>query len=302
MKITDIKTIFVAGGGLMSTRIALTGALHDYQMVVYDTSEQSLKNWDPLFKSITDNLILEKKLTREATDKARKNIRLVTDKAEARKAQMLIETVYEDLELKRQVFAEYDTICPEEVIFATNTSNLLPRDIETLLSSKRRERFAAYHFNAFKSIIDIMGGSSTSEDTMQLLHELALSMGELPIMMKKEKAGYLQNSLITPWLTAALSLAASGYGSIYDIDRSWMTVQNMWCGPFGMADICSLDLLLRGYTAAAEAGDPVAAEIAKFLKPYVDRGDLGPKSGKGFYTWPNCEFMASGFLKGEDPV
>jgi 3-hydroxybutyryl-CoA dehydrogenase len=164
----------------------------------------------------------------------------------------------------------------------------------------RKDRFAALHFHGYKSVADIMRGTQTSDETVELLREFAKSIGELPIVMKKENPGYLHNYMFIVWLEASMWLAAGGFGEIEDIDRSWMKVHNSRYGPFGMVDIVGLDVALDVGEAMRKRGQPGHwNEIREFVQPYIDKGYLGLKTGRGFYTYPDPAYARPGFLEGK---
>ncbi len=299
MSVDDIKTVLVLGSGTMGSRISLGCALHGYDVVVYDVSEEALQGLEFRQQFMGHMWTEQGKTTREAVEVSLSRIRISSDPAEAAtEADLLIEAVPERLNLKHEVFAQFEKLCPEHTIFVSNTSSLLTSEIETAV--KRKSRFAALHFHGYKSVIDIMRGTQTSDETVELLKQFARSVGELPIVMKKEHPGFLHNYIFIVWLEAAMWLAAGGFGSIEDIDRSWMKVHEMRVGPFGMIDIVGLDVAVDVGEAMKAKGQPGHwEEIREFLQTYMDEGRLGVKTGRGFYTYPDPAYAQAGFLEGE---
>ncbi len=299
MNISDIRRVLILGAGTMGSRISLGCALHGYDVVIYDVSEDALQMLEFRQQFIADFLIRNGRTTREAVDEAMSRIRTTADPAEAAaNADILIEAVPERIDLKHRVFEQFDALCPERTIFTSNTSSLLASEIEAPL--KRKDRFAALHFHNYKTVVDIMRGTQTSDETVELLKQFARSVAEVPIVMKKEKEGFLHNSIFIAWLEAGLWLAAGGYGSIEDIDRSWMKVHDARMGPFGAADFVGLDVVKDvGMGLAAKGHHGHWEEILKFVQPYIDRGHLGVKTLQGFYSYPDPAFMQPGFLDGE---
>jgi 3-hydroxybutyryl-CoA dehydrogenase len=167
-------------------------------------------------------------------------------------------------------------------------------------SVSRKDRFAALHFHTYKSVVDIMKGTQTSDQTVAALQKFVRKMGELPIVMKKEKGGFLHNSMFIAWLEAGLWLAAGGFGSIEDIDRSWMKVHKSAYGPFGALDMVGLDVARDIGTGLRDRDfGGHWNEIEKFLQPYIDRGHLGIKAMQGFYSYPEPAYTQPGFLDGD---
>jgi len=181
----------------------------------------------------------------------------------------------------------------------TNTSSLLVSDIDVVLN--RPEQFAAMHFHSgMTPLVDIMRGIKTSEKTVKTIQKFVRSIGMVPMIMKKEKAGYLHNSILIAQLNAAMSLAANGYGEPYDIDRAWMLVTGQPSGPFAAMDSIGINVIYDMAKSASEAEFPDKNKMAAFLQSYIDRGELGVKTGKGFYTYPNPAFSKPEFLDVKD--
>jgi 3-hydroxybutyryl-CoA dehydrogenase len=241
----------------------------------------------------------EGKATQEDIEDAVGRIKVSADAAEAvADADLLIEAVPEQLALKHKVYEQFEKLCPEKTVFVSNTSSLLVSEMEPAV--ERKDRFAALHFHGYKTVVDIMRGPGTSDETVELLRQFSKSIGELPIVMKKENIGYLHNYMFIVWLEAAMWLAAGGFGSVEDIDRSWMKVHDSKVGPFGMLDIVGLNV-------AADVGQGLIdkgreghwEEIQTFLQTYIDEGRLGLKTGQGFYEYPDPAYAQPGFLDGE---
>jgi 3-hydroxybutyryl-CoA dehydrogenase len=297
MNIDNVKTVLVLGAGTMGTRISLACALHGYKVVVYEVSDAALQGLEFRYQMLGMFLEQQGKTTQKAVEESMSRITTTSDAAEAAAdADILIEAVPEKLELKHTVFAEFENLCPEKTVFVSNTSSLLTSEMESAV--ERKDRFAALHFHGYKSVADIMGGTQTSPETIELLKEFARRIGELPIVMKKEHPGFLHNYMFIVWLEAAMWLAAGGYGSIEDIDRSWMKVHDARMGPFAMLDIVGLDVGRDVGEAMRDRGQPGHwEEIREFLQPYIDRGHLGLKTGRGFYTYPNPAYAQPEFLE-----
>jgi len=221
------------------------------------------------------------------------------DKA-GKNADFVSESVPEDPELKGRVFGRFNDICPPRTVFTTNTSSLIPSMIAE--ATGRPDRFAAFHFHdvRFNNIVDIMPHPGTSEDTLQMVKDFAESIGQVAIVLKKENFGYVFNAMLMELLKSAQSLAANKVAEVADIDRAWMGVMHTLVGPFGIMDSIGLDTVwkITDYWAN-QLKDPQAMANAAFLKQYVDKGYLGVKTGKGFYTYPDPAFERPGFIEGK---
>jgi 3-hydroxybutyryl-CoA dehydrogenase len=298
MEVKDIRNILIVGAGTMGAQISLDCAQAGYNVTVWDSDDKALASMGERHGMWAEWQLEKGQATREGIDKALSEIRKEKDpQAAGAEADLLIEAVFEQVEVKSRVFGQFEEICPEKTVFVTNTSTLLPRDMEAGIV--RKARFSAFHFNWPKSVIEIMRGSETSDETVELLRAFARSIGYLPIVMQKEYPGYVHASLFAAWSITGLQLAAMGVASIQDVDRAWMRGDDAPLGPMAALDTVGINLImmiLQNMKAAGAPGFDYDAML-KFLQPYVDRGELGVRSGKGFYEYPNPEFKDPDFLK-----
>jgi 3-hydroxybutyryl-CoA dehydrogenase len=299
MKIDELKTVLVLGAGTMGSRISLGCALHGYDVIVYDVSEDALKGMEFRHQMMGYMWAEAGQTTQEAVEESMSRISVCADPAEAAAdADLLIEAVPEQLALKHKVYEQFEKLCPGKTVFVSNTSSLLVSEMET--SVERKDRFAALHFHGYKSVVDIMRGTQTSDDTVELLKAFSRNIGELPIVMKKENIGFLHNYMFIALLEAAMWLGAGGFGTVEDIDRSWMKVHDARMGPFGMLDGVGIDVAVDVGQGMLDRGhEGHWEEIREFLKTYTDQGHLGVKAGQGFYTYPDPAYAQPGFLDGE---
>jgi 3-hydroxybutyryl-CoA dehydrogenase len=219
-----------------------------------------------------------------------------TDPAEALKhADLVSESVFERLDLKRQTHARFETLCRPDAIITTNTSTLLLSDIASAV--KDGTRFAAMHYHQPSVLVDLVAGPTTSERTMEILKRYVKSCGMTYVVLKKEKGGYLHNNMFSALLFSGMALAAMGL-DFKDIDRSWMINQNTGVGPFGMLDHVGLNVPLDIMEDEANTSGPQVEKHAliRLLREHIDKGDLGTKTGRGFYSYPDPEFMRPEFL------
>ncbi len=300
MTIDEVRKVCVVGAGTMGYLISLQCAVRGYDTVLFDISKEVLQQVPSRQKDKASRLVSQGALSQSEVDAGLARITFTTDPARAAEnADLLSESVPEIIELKRKVHAQFDQLCPPHTILTTNTSSLLVSEIEG--SVRRGDRFAALHFYRFGTIVDIMGGPRTSPETMEILKRFARSLGEVPIVLKKEKDGYLQNTMLFALFQAAILLVIDGYAKMEDVDRSWIAVQGYSMGPFGIMDQRGLDVYLNIAEALAHRRRGKAwKQIADFLRSYVERGDLGVKTGKGFYTYPDATFLRPGFITGQD--
>jgi 3-hydroxybutyryl-CoA dehydrogenase len=236
-------------------------------------------------------------LSQEEVEAAIGRISFSSDPAvAAADADVLSESVPEILGIKRETHALFDKLLPPHAVQTTNTSHLLVSDIEDVVS--RGGHFAALHFHgAGGSVVDIMCGPRTSDETVDFLVKFSLSIGEIPNVMKKEKAGYIYNNLLGAMLRTALTLVIEGCAEPHEVDRIYMLLSGLPHGPFGIMDAVGLNVMLDAQRNLAERDQPATREqIAEYLQPFVERGELGMKAGKGFYDYPEPAYQKPDFL------
>lgn len=302
MKIEDIKQILIIGSGTMGQMIGFHYAACGYAVTFYDVSRELLDQIPEKAGKQAAAYVQANRLTREAADAALARIRSTDDPSDAgRDADLVSESVPEDPELKAQVFARFNEVCPARTIFTTNTSSLAPSEFAG--QTGRPEKFAAFHFHdlRFNRVVDIMPHPGTDEKTLDLIEALAIKAELLPIRLKKESPGYVFNHMLMHWLHSAQSLAANGVAEVEDVDRAWMGAMLTHVGPFGIMDSIGIDTVwkITDYWGKKHQ-DPQEMANANFLKTYVDKGLLGAKTGQGFYTYPNPAFVQPGFVENKE--
>ena len=179
----------------------------------------------------------------------------------ARDIDIVSESVPEDPKLKGEIFSKIHGACPERTIFTTNTSTLLPSMFAQ--ATGRPEKLAALHFHDVRisTIVDVMPHPGTSRETVELVRDFAVRIGQTPIVMERESPGYVFNFMLSNLFQSAQTLAANGVASVEDIDRSWMGVTHMITGPFGIMDSVGLDTVwkITNYWAR-DTEEPAAAQ------------------------------------------
>jgi 3-hydroxybutyryl-CoA dehydrogenase len=300
MQIDDVRRVVVVGAGTMGQQIAFQCAGHGYDVVLYDVDPAALDAAGARIDAYAEGLEGGGIISSEQRASARARITLASDRSVAAEdADLLSEAVPEDPELKGRVLAEFDAACPERTIFMTNTSTLVPSQFAQ--ASGRPDRLLALHFHLpvwVNNLVDVMPHAGTAPEVTTLVVAFAGRIGQVPIELKREYNGYVFNSMYAALNRAAITLAQQQVASIEDIDRAWMHVTKAPVGPLGALDAVGLDTVwtITDYWAR-QLGDEQLQANAGFLKAYVDRGDLGVKSGRGFYTYPNPAYAQPGFIR-----
>lgn len=302
MKIEDVRRVLIVGAGTMGQQIGLQCAMHGYNVTLYDIAPGTLEAAMTQIREYAAGFVAWAGLTQEEADTILARITTTNDPEEAAsEADLLSESVPEDPELKGRVFAQFHKLCPPHTIFTTNTSSLIPSMFAE--ATGRPTRFAALHFHPYvwdASVVDIMPHPGTSNETVELLRAFAKRIGQISIVLNKESPGYVFNAILNAGLGAALTILMSGVASVEEIDRAWIGIMKTIAGPFGILDTVGLDIAwdISKYWAK-QTNEPGARAAADFYKEYVDKGWLGVKSGRGFYTYPDPAYLQPGFLAGE---
>lgn len=302
MKVDDIRKILVVGMGKMGQMIALQCARCGYEVVAYDAFSKSLENARVKIPALAAELVAQQKMTLEASETALSRIHYTSRPEDGADADLLSESVLEDVELKAKVFGQFHQICQPKTVFTTNTSTLLPSMWAE--ATGRPAQFAALHFlDAFEApLVDIMPHPGTSPEIVELLAAFAKRIKQVPLVIKKEYPGYVSNAIFGAMNGVAMKIALQDkIASVEDVDRAVMIHLTMRIGIFGILDRIGLDTIWHVMESQAKiSGDAGTQQFAdEFKKRYIDKGWLGVKSGRGFYTYPDPEYLRPEFLGGD---
>jgi 3-hydroxybutyryl-CoA dehydrogenase len=304
MGIEEVRRVAIVGAGTMGQQIGFQCAGHGYDVVLYDIDPAALEAASARIDAYAAGLETGGVITSERRASAQARITATADlQTAARDADLLSEAVPEDPQLKGRVLAEFNAACPQRTIFMTNTSTLLPSQFAR--ASGRGGRLLALHFHLpvwINNLVDVMAHPGTTPEVTQLVLAFARRIGQVPIELRREHHGYVFNAMYGALNREAIALAQQGVASVEDIDRAWMHVTKARVGPLGALDAIGLDTVwtITDYWAR-QLGDEQLRANASFLKAYVDRGDLGVKSGRGFYTYPDPAYAQPGFIQTPAP-
>ncbi len=285
---TEIKQVGIVGSGMMGSGIAEVTAKAGYEVVVRGRSEPSA---DALLLRLDKSLAIQVekgKVSREAADDVLGRVRTTTDLEDLELCGIVVESVVEDLEVKRQLFRELDLLCVEETILATNTSTLPV--IELAMSTARPDRVLGVHFfnpAPRMPLVELVPALTTSDGTLATARAFALACGKEPVTVR-DNAGFIVNALLFPYLNSAVRMLESSVASKEDIDAAMRGGCGYPMGPLELLDLVGLDTSLAILQALDEERHEVACTPAPLLKRMVTAQHLGRKVGQGFYTYPKA--------------
>lgn len=295
-----IQHVTVAGGGVLGSQIAFQTAFMGFEVTLYDINEEAVKHARLLIDQLQPNYEHDLQVTMAEFQTALSRMSFDTDLGHATKdADLIIEAIPEKIAIKQSFYKELSQVAPKDAIFASNSSTLLPSDIAP--ATGRPTRFLNLHFANqiwLRNTAEVMGSPETDPAVFNTVVDFAKSIGMIAIPLQKEQPGYVLNSLLVPWLNAALKLWANGIATPETIDKTWMVVLSSPIGPFGILDMIGLRTHYNIVVTEAErTGDADLQRAADKMKKRIIANLLGPSTGEGFYHYPNPEFMNPDFLK-----
>jgi len=280
-----IKRVAVIGAGTMGSSIAYLCAWTGYDVSVREVNEDLLKRGMKRIREMIADGVNRGKLTPKEAEETMRRVKGTTDLAEAAKeADIVIEAVYEDMVVKKEVFRQLDEACPPHTILSSNTSALSITEMAS--ATKRPDKVIGLHFfnpaYAMK-LEEVVMGKQTSEETRRIATDFAVSLGRETVTAR-DTPGFIVNRVLTAALGEALSLLQEGIASAEDIDKAVRLGLNWPMGPFRLADFVGLDVALEVaktiYEALGEKYKPPSV-----LEEMVKAGRLGMKTRKGFYEY-----------------
>lgn len=300
-EIAAITSVGVVGAGYMGGQLALHIAAHGYPVAVVDESPEALDRMRDTHREELDRRVAVGQLSVAESAAVSNRIQASTDlRAVTDMADLVIEAVPERLDLKRSVFAALDRLCPAHTILATNSSSIRISQIED--ATTRPDRVLNTHFYPpvwQRPMVELMRGTVSSEETIDRVRRFARGIAVTPLLVQKESTGFLFNRVWRAIKRETLHVIDEGIASVDDVDRAWMISMGMPIGPFGLMDMVGLDIVLdieRVYHE--ESGDPRDAP-PRLLTDKVAAGELGVKTGRGFYIHPDPAYLDPAWRQGD---
>lgn len=293
-----IESVCIVGAGYMGYQIGLQCALNGFPVRMYDVSDEALDRAIESITQVLDGWVVEQKLTEEEKGVTLSRIHSVKDLEKGTSdIDLVIEAIPERLELKREVFGELDRICGERTILATNSSSIRISKIEGATSRPDRVLNTHFYSNPWRSsVVELMRGTATSDETLERVRGFMLAIGMVPLTVLKESTGFIFNRVWRAIKRECLHLADEGVASFEDVDRAWMSLYGRETGPFGMMDRIGLDVVLDIERVYHEESGDERDRPPRILVERVEKGELGVKTGKGFYTYPDPAFRDPSWL------
>lgn len=280
-----MKNIFVIGGGTMGLDIAQVFAAKDFNVTVYGRSEESLARYNARLNKTLSKRVTRGKMTQEAMDAIFAHIVFTTNFDNIGSAELVIEAVVENTAVKKELYGKIDAACPENTIFATNTSSLSITELASF--TKRPDRFIGMHFfnpATVMKLVEVIRGQQTSDETFEKVKQLSLDIGKQPVEIN-EAPGFVVNRILIPLVNEGCFIVQEGVASAKDVDTAMKLGANHPMGPLELGDLIGLDVCLAIMDVMYNETHDTKYRACPLMRKMVRAGLLGRKTGKGFYEY-----------------
>lgn len=287
MRIVEIRRVMVMGAGLMGRQIAMQAALSGYLVACYDISPDMVRQAQAFAEDWFAKRVEKGKMSGEAAQQARNNLRFVTDlQTAAQDADLVVEAVSDLLEVKQKALAQLDQWTPDGCIYASNSSYIVSSRFASAVKDPSKV-LNVHFFNPalVMKVVEVVRGPHVSQDTFDTACRFVESIGKVPVKIQKEIYGFVVNRCFQALTREACYLVDLGIASPEDIDKAVKGALGHAMGPLETLDMTGIDLEYNVYMEKFRTSGEKTDLPAACLAEHYAKGEYGRKSGKGFYVY-----------------
>jgi len=281
----EFKKIAVIGSGTMGNGIAQVCATAGFDVVMNDIEQRFVDNGMKAIEKSLGKMVEKQKMTKENADAVKKRIKPTIKLEDCKDADLVVEAIFENLQVKCELFQKLDAMCPPSTILASNTSSISITRMAA--ATKRPDRFIGMHFMnpvPVMKLVEIINGLKTSPETCKAIMELSIKLGKTPIEVN-DFPGSASNRILMPMINEAIFCVHEGVGTPQNIDEVMKLGMNHPMGPLALADLIGLDIVLHIMEVLYEGFSDSKYRPCPLLRKMVAAGKLGRKTGEGFYKY-----------------
>lgn len=280
------KKIGVLGAGSMGGGIAHLAAMKGLEVVLCDVEQRFVEGAIKRITGFLDKNVEKQKMTVDEKEAVLKRITITTNMEDFAAVDMVIEAIFEDMEIKKSAFEKLDKICRPEVILGTNTSSMSITSIAAATS--RPDKVVGIHFfnpPLIMRLVEVIRGYYTSDETVKLAFEVAEAMGKTPVEVKKDTPGFIVNRIMMPQFLEAIRIVEEGIATPEDVDKAVTLGLNYPMGPFTLMDFTGVEISVHVADYFFEETKDAKWSAPQAIKALVRAGRLGKKTGAGWYDY-----------------